>query len=75
MLVVVAVAAVMAFVRPANAEATCVTVKAEVAVKVRPLTVAFWPAAKAENVNTDFSAAVVLDGATAKVAASSATDV
>ena len=75
MLVLVAVAADMPLVRLAKAAATLALVMAAVAVKVRPLTVAFWPAAKAEKVMTDVSATAVLEGAVAKVTALLSTDV
>ena len=62
-------------VRLPKADATWSAVMAAVAVKVKPLTVALWPAPKAENVSTDFSATAVLLGATANVAASLASEV
>ena len=55
MLVEVAVAADIPLVRFANAAATAVLAIAEVAVKVSPLSVAFWPAPKAEKVMTEVS--------------------
>lgn len=75
MLVLVAVAASIPLVRLAKAAATSALAIAAVAVKVMPLTVAFWPAAKAENVITDVSATAVLEGTVAKVAALLSTDV
>ena len=42
-------------VKPPKAEATWAAVMAAVAVKVSPLSVAFWPAPNAEKVMTDVS--------------------
>jgi hypothetical protein len=76
-LVLVAVAAVIPVVRSAKAAATSALAMSSVAVKVRPLTVAAWPAAKAEKVTTAVSvtATPVVDGATENVASALATDV
>jgi len=54
------VAAVIPLVRLAKAAATAVLAMALVAVKVKPLTVAFWPAARLENVITEVSLAAAV---------------